>query len=639
MGVDNMIGRPFDGRYLLQRRIGSGGMADVYLARDETLGREVALKILADRYAQDPGFVERFRREASAAAGLNHPNIVAVYDRGQAEGTYYIAMEYLEGPTLKQEILRRAPLPQEEAIGYAKDALRALDFAHRRGVVHRDVKPHNMVLTDDGRLKVTDFGIARAQNTQQMTEVGSIVGTAQYLSPEQARGLEVGPASDIYSMGIVLYEMLSGELPFTGEGAVDIAMKQVSDPPPPLRSKNRLVSPELEQVVMRALAKDPAMRFGSARQMSDELDRVARGGGVSADTQQATQMLAAVGAAPAATQVLPAYARSDAPPAAEREPSPGPRRSVLPWLLVLLLLAASAVVGFLVYQRLNTADGPAVPNVRGQSCAQARTRLRAIGLVGDCRNVRSAESARGKVVGTDPSVGSHVKKGGTVVLNVGTGPAAVNVPGLAGQPLSAAESELGRRNLGYTTVSVPSAKQPFGNVVGTKPTAGTPVQPGTRVTLYVSNGQVKVPDLSGDTCAQAQSALAKVTLTGTCQQQSSTTVPKGQVISTTPGAGQQVPQQGSVTVEISSGPGQAVVPNLINDTRSEAEAALAQQQLVAKFLNSNPVIECTDPAQDGTVAVQNKPPGSTVAQGTQIWMRLYKYMPNDPSCSAPPGTT
>src|SRR6476659_6242010 len=235
-------------------------MADVYLAQDESLHRRVAIKILADRYTRDPGFVERFRREATAAAGLSHPNIVSIYDRGEADGAYYIAMEYIEGPTLKEEITSRAPLPEAEAVGYAQQVLQALEFAHRRGVIHRDIKPHNMMLTPDGLLKVTDFGIARATNQAEMTEVGSIVGTAQYLSPEQARGQTVGPQSDLYSMGTVLYEMLTGELPFTGDGAVDIAMKQVSDQPPSLRSRNRLVTPELEQVVMRALAKDPALR-------------------------------------------------------------------------------------------------------------------------------------------------------------------------------------------------------------------------------------------------------------------------------------------------------------------------------------------------------------------------------------------
>jgi len=291
MAMDSLIGELFDNRYRIERRIGTGGMADVFLARDETLGRRVAIKILAERYAQDDAFLERFRREATAAAGLSHPNIVSVYDRGQASGTSYIAMEYLNGPTLKDEITSRAPLPEAEVVNWATQALDALEFAHRQGVVHRDIKPHNMVLTDEGRLKVTDFGIARAANVAQMTEVGSIVGTAQYLSPEQARGLDVGPQSDLYSMGIVLYEMLTGELPFNGDSAVEIAMKQVSDPPPSIRKKNRLVSEGLEQVVMRALSKDPALRHRSARQMAEELRRVSRGGAASSDTQMATRIL------------------------------------------------------------------------------------------------------------------------------------------------------------------------------------------------------------------------------------------------------------------------------------------------------------------------------------------------------------
>ena len=643
MGIDEHSGRPFDGRYRLERRIGSGGMADVYLALDETLGREVALKILADRYARDPGFVERFRREASAAAGLNHPNIVAVYDRGQAEGTYYIAMEYLDGPTLKQEIVRRAPLPQEEAVGYAMDALRALDFAHRRGVVHRDVKPHNMVLTADGRLKVTDFGIARAQNTQQMTEVGSIVGTAQYLSPEQARGLEVGPPSDVYSMGIVLYEMLSGELPFTGDGAVDIAMKQVSEPPPPLRARNRLVSPALEQVVMRALAKDPGLRYGSARQMCDELERVRAGGGVSAETAQATQVLAAVGAGGSggggATRVLPAYehAQGGGPPPG-REPPPQPRRSLLPWLLVLVLLIASAAVGYIVYSKLTGTSGPAVPgSLIGRTCSAALAELRSDGLHGTCHTVTSSSGRRGKVISTDPTPGSHVSRGGSVVLNVGGGPKVINLPNLRGKQVSQAESALANLNLRWNLQSVNSPHFAQGLVVSTSPGPG-PVAPGRFITLNVASGQVTVPNVSSKTCAQAQAALAKFTLTGTCQPQASATVPSGQAISTSPAAGTTAPQHSSVTINVSSGPGQTVVPAVLNDTQSQAQSQLQAQGLVAKFFLSHPVLDCTNPNQDGLVASQSPTGGTQAAQGTKVWMRLYKYDPTNPNCVPPPST-
>ena len=251
-------GRLFDGRYRMIRRIGSGGMARVFLAEDVDLHRDVAIKILHDRYSEDAQFVERFAREARAAAGLNHPNIVAIYDRGQFEGSYYIAMEYLDGETLKDVIIREGPLPERRAIDITLQLLAALRFAHRREIIHRDVKPHNVMVLRDGRVKVADFGIARAGDSE-MTEAGSIVGTAQYLSPEQARGQHVGPESDLYSVGVVLYEMLTGRVPFTGDSAVAIAMKHVQETPVPPRQIVPSIPPELEAVVQRAMAKDPAL--------------------------------------------------------------------------------------------------------------------------------------------------------------------------------------------------------------------------------------------------------------------------------------------------------------------------------------------------------------------------------------------
>ncbi len=227
-----LLNRIFDGRYLILRKLGSGGMAEVYLAEDQELGRKVALKMLNERHARDEQFVERFKREARNAAGLSHPHIVRIYDRGQAEGTYYIAMEYLDGPTLKELLIRKGPTPPLTAIKFAREILSALAEAHRHEIVHRDVKPQNVIVSPDWQVKVTDFGIARS-GASQMTEVGSIVGTAQYLSPEQARGAPVDQRSDLYSLGIVLYEMLTGSVPFTGDAAVEIAMKHLSAIPDP----------------------------------------------------------------------------------------------------------------------------------------------------------------------------------------------------------------------------------------------------------------------------------------------------------------------------------------------------------------------------------------------------------------------
>src|SRR3954449_5074691 len=271
--TDPLIGRVFDRRYTIERKLGAGGMANVYLAEDGELGRRVAIKILNDRHSHDDQFVERFRREAKNAAGLSHPNIVSIYDRGEAEGTYYIAMEYLEGRSLKELIVGRGPAPIKLAIDYSRQTLAALAAAHRQGIVHRDIKPHNVIVGPEGRLKVTDFGIARS-GASQMTEVGSIIGTAQYLSPEQARGAPVDQTSDLYSVGVVLYEMLTGQVPFTGDTPLEIAMKHLSEVPKPPSEHRDDVPHDLDSVVLRALAKEPSERYPSAEEMDADLARI-----------------------------------------------------------------------------------------------------------------------------------------------------------------------------------------------------------------------------------------------------------------------------------------------------------------------------------------------------------------------------
>ncbi len=315
MPPDPWLNKEFDHRYLIVRKLGSGGMADVYLADDRELGRQVALKLLNERHANDEQFVERFRREAQSAAGLNHPNIVSIFDRGQAEGTYYIAMEYLDGRTLKELLVRNGPTPIEIAIDYTRQILSALAFAHRGGIVHRDIKPHNIVVRKDGRLKVTDFGIARS-GASQMTEAGSIVGTAQYLSPEQARGAPVDQRSDLYSLGIVMYEMLTGKVPFTGDAPVEIAMKHLNAVPEPPSKLRPEIPHDLDAIVMRALAKEPDQRYASAEEMDADLARVARGVAVSEKTEDAmTHVLAGAGAASAAVTMVTRPSTVTAPPA------------------------------------------------------------------------------------------------------------------------------------------------------------------------------------------------------------------------------------------------------------------------------------------------------------------------------------
>src|SRR5215207_4606348 len=349
---DHLIDRLFDGRYRITRKLGAGGMANVYLAVDEELGRRVAIKTLNERHANDEQFVERFRREAKNAAGLSHPNVVSVYDRGEAEGTYYIAMEYVEGRTLKDLIVTRGPSPIPVAIDYTLQILQALRFAHRGGLVHRDIKPHNVIVDSDGRVKVMDFGIARAGAASQMTEAGSIIGTAQYLSPEQARGAPVDQTSDLYSTGIVLYELLTGSVPFTGETPVEIAMKHLSQAPVPPSAHRPEVPRDLDYVVLRALAKDPADRYHSAEEMDSDLERIGRGIGVSAETAEAaTSVLSRTEVGEAATTIRPASPASPTytPGRYYEYNEPPRRRSFWPWVLALLLLAGALVGGWFAY--------------------------------------------------------------------------------------------------------------------------------------------------------------------------------------------------------------------------------------------------------------------------------------------------
>ncbi len=419
---DSLIDTLFDGRYRIQRKLGAGGMADVYLAEDQELGRRVAIKILNGRHANDDQFIERFRREAKNAAALNHPNIVSIYDRGEAEETYYIAMEFLDGRTLKELIVGRGAAPVNVAIEYARQILSALRFAHRHGIVHRDIKPHNVMVDGEGRVKVTDFGIARA-GTSQMTEAGSIVGTAQYLSPEQARGGEVDPRSDLYSLGIVLYELLTGKTPFDGETPVEIAMKHLSTAPKPPSTLRPDVPPELDMVVMRALAKNPDDRYQSADEMEGDLDRVARGARVSATTvDTATQVLrrpatAAAAAATAATMIAPPPSAAAVPPAVvdeEEFDEQGEDRPLWPWLVAIGFVIAAIVAAFFVWHELsNSTPQVAVNSYAGLPKAQAEQQITKAGLKPVPKKGPSTRYKKGIVFNQDPTAGVKGRQGRT----------------------------------------------------------------------------------------------------------------------------------------------------------------------------------------------------------------------------------
>src|SRR5437868_3490590 len=601
--TDTLINRTFDKRYVIKRKLGSGGMADVYLAEDQELGRRVALKLLNDRHAADDQFVERFRREAQSAAGLNHPNIVSIFDRGRAEGTYYIAMEYLDGRTLKELLVRNGPTPIPIAIDYARQILSALSFAHRNGIVHRDIKPHNIVVGSDGRLKVTDFGIARS-GASQMTEAGSIVGTAQYLSPEQARGAPVDPRSDLYSLGIVLYEMLTGHVPFTGDTPVEIAMKHLSQVPEPPSSLRSEVPHDLDAVVMRALAKNPDQRYGSAEEMDADLARVARGVAVSRETEDAmTQVLAGAGISTAQTMVTRPRAVAPPAPPAYRAPGsyyeePPPPRSIWPWLLALGLIIAGGLGGWLLYTKIQDQlkqNKPiAVPDVRLRARPLAVRQIQNAGLVPRVIKAPSDTVPSAQVSDENPGGGSKVARGSTVTLTVSSGIPQVRVPNVVGQNVTDAVAALAAQGLNPKIRRIFSSEQ-TDTVTAQQPAAGDQVAKGETVHINVSRGAkpVQVPDVRGEPFANAKSALEGLGFTVTRVDIQSDQA-KGVVVASNPPPGQSVDKGSQVTLSVSKGPAATQVPDVTNQNQADATQILQQAGLQVAVID-DPV---TDPSQD-----------------------------------------
>jgi eukaryotic-like serine/threonine-protein kinase len=621
--TDTLINTVFDGRYRVLRKLGSGGMANVYLAEDQELGRRVAIKILNERHANDEQFVERFRREAKNAAGLSHPNIVSIYDRGEAEGTYYIAMEYLEGHTLKELIVSRGPLAVNEAIGYARQILAAVRFAHRKGIVHRDIKPHNALVDGDDRLKVTDFGIARA-GASQMTEAGSIIGTAQYLSPEQARGASVDERSDLYSVGVVLYELLTGEVPFKGDTPVEIAMRHLSSIPEPPSAKRDEVPPELDMIVLRALAKNPDDRFQTAEEMDAELARAAEGLAVTTETADAaTAVLAGAGIVEAAptmisrtpTRVAP---RRPPPPPAPRPPyyyeEPPPRRRPFwPWLLALALLVAAGLAGWYAYTRIQDelkANEPvAVPFVEGQRENLAVANVADEGLKYRVRRLPHQQVREGLVYDQQPDAGERIERANTVTIFVSAGKPRTTVPNVVGRKVADAIAALADKELQANPVDIFS-KEPEDTVLAQDPRAGTRVVEGTRVRINVSKGPkpVGVPPVIGDLYENAAAQLQAADF-AVARRDVDSDQPRGVVVGQSPGANQLAPPGSRVTLSVSKGPKTSTVPEVTSLDQDTATQTLENSGFRVRAQQQ----DTTDPSQDGIVLSQ-EPPGGTQAK-------------------------
>jgi eukaryotic-like serine/threonine-protein kinase len=593
-----------DSRYLILRRIGSGGMADVYCAEDTHLGRQVALKVLHRRFAQDQEFVERFRREASAAAGLQHPNVVGVFDRGKHDGTYYIAMEHLPGRTLKEIVTTEAPLAQERVVDLGTQILHAAGFAHRHGVIHRDFKPHNVIVDDSGSVKVTDFGIARA-GASEMTETGSIMGTAQYLSPEQAQGHAVTAASDLYSIGVMLYEMLAGRLPFEGDSAVSVALKHLSEPPPPISQFRPDVSPALESVVMAALAKDPAHRWQSA----DDFAEALQAAGTQLEDGATAQDTAAFAPVPAPVVPPPVV---PPPPTAEHEPE---RERRWPWFTIgVLTVALAAFLIFLAVSGLTAADTKEVPRVVGKQLLDARQILERDGFEVEESRVRS-EAPFDQVVDQDPNPAEEAEEGSTVVLEVSGGPGTVRVPTVRGLPQAVAIETLEKRDLKATVDRRPSETIEKGIAIRTVPAAGEEVERGERVQLFVSSGpeQVEVPDVTGLSRDSAEDLLVKAGLEVAVEEQESEE-PEDDVISQNPAAGTEVDRGTTVTITVSTGIETVSVPNVVGLNRRDAI-----DQLRSVGLTATPrEVDVTDAAQDGQTIDQRPAAGIEIEKGKSV---------------------
>ena len=536
----------YGGRYEVIERAGVGGMAEVYRARDELLGREVAVKVLSDKFSRDHSFVERFRREAQSAANLNHPNIASIYDYGDDGGTYFIVMEYIDGKPLSDIIEAEAPLMPERAAEVASDVARALERAHASGLVHRDIKPGNIMMESNGQTKVTDFGIARALTADgeaTMTQTGMVIGTASYLSPEQAQGNPVDPRSDVYALGCVLYEMLTGSAPFTGDSPLSIAYKHVRENPEPPSHLNPDVSQELDAIVLKAMAKNPDNRFSSAAEMREDLARFLAGQKVQATPILAdTTMVAAPGGG---TQVL---RQSDM---YDDEPPPDDSKKRTGWYLLLTLLVL-ALLGLLAYFLATNllGGGVEVPDVVGQQVEDARATVEDAGFDTEVRRRADPDAPTGEVFEQDPGGGEEADEGATVTLFVSTGPAETQVPDVLGisevdarQELRAADLRVGR------VTKEASTEVEDGLVISSDPSEGTTVDEDSEVDLVISSGAatVTVPDVIGSSEDEAIAALDAEGLAA-----DSITAPsdeaEGTVIAQDPAGGSEAAEGDTVTI-------------------------------------------------------------------------------------------
>jgi serine/threonine-protein kinase len=612
-------------RYHLASHLARGGMADVYVGQDTLLNRKVAVKVLHAQFSNDEAFVKRFRREAQAAANLAHPNIVGIYDWGQATDTYFIVMELVDGRSLRDVLRSEGAFLPRRAAEIGSEVAAALSAAHRAGLVHRDIKPGNILLSTDGTVKVTDFGIARAwDDSQELTRTGAVIGTATYFSPEQAQGIPADGRSDVYSLGVVLYEMLTGRPPFSGDSPVAVAYQHVSASAPPPSSLNHDVPPELDAVVTKALQKDPAFRYQTADEMRADLARVLAG----QSPNVALPVLVAA-TVPASAEQTAATRVISAPAVTERQTRTmktledrGP--SQVPFIITSFgLLALLGLMVFLVFRlaagastpTTTTAASVAVPNVVGLTQRDALDAIQRAGFDVDIREEASEDVDSGFVIRTDPAATTNWPTGSTVVVFVSAGTEPAVVPTLVGLTEEAARAAIdeGGFELG-TTILRPDDAAPVGQVIDQSPLAGVEVAPGTTINLVVSNGpeELAMPDLIRSTDDDATRILSDLDLEVQVRTESSDEFESGLVIRT--------------NLVVSSGPPPVTVPNLLGLTIDAATNSLNAIGLAIHVVE-NQTVPVDDPNLDQRIALQNPSAGIQVQKGITVSVTLGSFQP------------
>jgi serine/threonine-protein kinase len=602
-----VIESTIEGRYQVITRVASGGMGEVYRAHDAVLARDVAVKVLHPQLAGDRGFVERFRREARAAAILNHPSIVGVYDWGTTDGTYFMVMEFVQGTNLRSLLVEYGRLEPAQVVEVCLQVLAALDHAHGHGIVHRDIKPENILIARDGLVKVADFGLARAYADSYVSQAeGTVTGTVQYLAPEQIQGEPADPRTDLYALGVVMFELLTGHTPFIGETSLSIAYQHLSARVPPPSSVLSTLPEEMDRVVLLATEKDREQRPPSARSMRDEILRAGMGAPPAPRVAELAGQLPSPDLVPderAPTVTIP---RSLSPRARRARLFRRVTTSVVLALLVLAGAWASWVYAIPHYTR--------VPNVVGMTAQLAETRIHAAGLAARTGpGEHSTTVPPGSVIRTAPAVNSKIRKGRAVILTPSLGPRLVAVPGVSGHPEEEATGTLTGKGFKVEVQRAFDDTVPRGDVIRQDPGAGQTIREGATVTIVVSRGPepIKVPDVTGQTSDEARTTLEALGFQVEVTKEFSSDVPRDDVIGTDPPKGSKLPKGSSVILFVSKGPKTFPMPNVVGMQR---EAAV--QKLEALGLSVE-VVEIPG-TQGNQVVYQNPDPGVKVEQGEQV---------------------